>query len=74
MPCIIRAYQATAPVQPTPRQAPPRQRPIYANFSLYKGKAAASFRVHTKFPQPQECMYESAKSWPWASRLTAACS
>ena len=39
-PITVRAYQAAAPVQ-----APPRQRPIYANFSLYKGKAAASFRV-----------------------------
>jgi hypothetical protein len=40
-PLMIRAYQAAT----TTIHSPTRQRPIYTNFSLYKGKAAASFRV-----------------------------
>ena len=38
---MVRSYQAAT----TTVHSPPRQRPIYTNFSLYKGKAAASFRV-----------------------------
>jgi hypothetical protein len=38
---LSRCYSAAAPAQVQPSQ----QRSLYANFAIYKGKAAASFRV-----------------------------
>lgn len=38
---VVRCYSTSAPAQAQPSQ----QRNLYANFAIYKGKAAASFRV-----------------------------